>query len=455
MATKVIDDRAEALRASFRGTVILPSDATYDDARLTFNGMIDRRPRVIARPAGVSDVVTAVRYARDAGLAIAVRGGGHNVAGHATCDDDLLIDFRAMKGVRVDPGRKTVRAEAGCSWIDFDPECQAYGLATTGGTVGSTGIAGLTLGGGIGHLMGSYGLTCDNLLSVDLVTTDGRIVIASEQENRELFWGLRGGGGNFGIVTSFEYQLHDVGQLYGGFAVYPFGAARDALRLFRELTSGAPDELGLSYVLLTVPDTTEKVALISACWNGALGDGEQATAALRSLPAAQVDLGPKSYAQIQAIFAEIPFGLRNYWKGTFVPRLPDEAVELTIEHFARVPSTRSAVLIEAPHGAASRVPSDAMAYNQRDARYNLSAFSIWEDAADDARQIEWARAYAAGLTPFAGASASYFNYLGHDEPSERVRAAFGSEKFERLVALKRAYDPDNVLRYNQNIPPNA
>jgi len=381
-----------------------------------------------------------------------VRGGGHNVAGHATCDGGVLIDFTLMKGTLVDPVGRTVRADAGCSWIDLDPACQTHGLATTGGTVGSTGIAGLTLGGGIGHLMGSYGLTCDNLLSVELVTVDGRRLVASEDENPDLFWGLRGGGGNFGIVTSLTYRLHQVDELFGGFVFYPWSQARAALELFREMTAAAPDELGLSFVTLTSPDSGEKLAMIAACYNGPVPDGTRTLAPLERLPAAHVDIGVKSYAQIQAIFAEIPFGLRHYWKGTFLSDMPDGAIESTVDRFAEVPSPLSVILIEAPHGAASRVPDAAMAYNQRRARYNLSAFSIWSDAADDERQVAWARSYAAELVPFAGANGAYVNYLGHDEPVDRLRAAFGPDKFDRLVQLKRDYDPGNVLRFNQNIP---
>jgi FAD/FMN-containing dehydrogenase len=446
---------ATVLRDALRGTLILPADPGYDDARRTFNGMIDKNPIAIVRPAGVSDVLKAVAFARDAGLPIAVRGGGHNVAGHATCDDGLLIDFRLMKSARVDASQRRVRAEAGCSWLEFDTECQAYGLATTGGTVGSTGISGLTLGGGIGHLMGSYGLTCDNLVSADVVTVDGRVVVASEDENRELFWGLRGGGGNFGIVTSLEYKLHPVEMLYGGFVLYPWSSARAALEMYRGMTSTGPDELGLSFVFLTSPETGEKLALISACYNGDVESGEAATAPLHGLEAMHIDLGPKSYAQIQGIFAEIPFGLRHYWKGSFLPAMPDEVIEATVRSFDDVPSALSVILIEAPHGAASRVPDDAMAYSQRGASYNLSAFSIWPDEADDSRQVAWARSYASELMPFAGSAGAYVNYLGHDELSDRLRAAFGAEKFDRLVRLKRTFDPENVLRFNQNIAPDA
>lgn len=443
---------AATLRDSLRGVLMLPDDPGYDEARRTFNGMIDRYPAAIVRPVDTDDVLRAVAFATEAGLPIAVRGGGHNVAGHATCDDGVLIDFTLMKRAQVDPVGRTVRADAGCSWIDFDPACQAHGLATTGGTVGSTGIAGLTLGGGIGHLMGSYGLTLDNLLSVELVTVDGRLLVASERENPELFWGLRGGGGNFGIVTSLEYRLHPVEELVGGFVFYPWSQARAALELYREMTSTAPDELGLSFVMLTSPESGEKLAMISACYNGRTEDGTRILAQLESLPTSHIDLGVKSYAQIQAIFAEIPFGLRHYWKGTFLPGMPDGAIGSTVERFAEVPSPLSVILIEAPHGAASRVPDAAMAYNQRSARYNLSAFSIWPDAADDDRQIAWARSYASDLLPFAGGNGAYVNYLGHDEPVERLRAAFGPDKFDRLVRLKREYDPGNVLRFNQNIP---
>jgi FAD/FMN-containing dehydrogenase len=447
--------RVSALRDELRGVLLLPDDPGYDEARRTFNGMIDRHPRAIVRPAGVSDVLKAVGFARESGLPIAVRGGGHNVAGHATCDDGVLIDFRLMKSVRVDAAQQRVRAEAGCSWIDFDPECQAYGMATTGGTVGSTGIAGLTLGGGIGHLMGSYGLTCDNLVSADVVTVDGRILVASDEENQELFWGLRGGGGNFGIVTSLEYRLYPVGTLYGGLVLYPWASARAALALYRDLTAAAPDELGLSFVLLTSPDTGEKLAMIAACYNGDAKAAETILAPLRGLEPTHVDLGLKTYAQIQGIFAEIPFGLRHYWKGTFLPAMEDAAIASTIDRFGEVPSPLSVILIEAPHGAASRVPDDAMAYSQRGARYNLSAFSIWDDESDDARQIAWARSYAVDLLPLAGPSGAYVNYMGHDEPTDRLRTAFGDDKFQRLVRLKQAFDPDNLLRFNQNIPPDA
>ena len=443
------------LRQALRGVVLLPDDEGYDDARRTFNGMIDRYPSLIVRPAGVSDVLTAVAFARDLNIPIAVRGGGHNVAGHATCDGGLVIDFREMTGIRVDPKRRTVRAEAGASWIAFDRECQVYGLATTGGTVGSTGIAGLTLGGGIGHLMGSYGLTCDNLLSVDLVTMDGRVLVASEEENQELFWGLRGGGGNFGIVTSFEYRLHPVTDLYGGYAFYPWASARAALELYRTLTGTAPDELGLSFVLLTSPDNGEKLAMISACYNG---DAEAGEALLRSAATPRPTARRPWTQDLRADPGDLcrdPVRIAPLLEGDLPAGDGRRGDRLTIDRFENVPSPMSVVLIEAPHGAASRVPEDAMAYGQRTARYNLSAFSIWTDPADDDRQTGWARAYAAELLPLAGPNGAYVNYLGHDEPIERLRAAYGPEKFERLLRLKVEYDPDNVLRFNQNIPPNG
>jgi FAD/FMN-containing dehydrogenase len=444
----------DRLREGVRGRVLERGEPGYEDARVIFNGMIDRRPVVIVQCAEERDVANAVRFARDRDLVIAVRGGGHNVAGHALCDDGLMIDLSPMRGVDVDPSSRTARAQPGCSWLDFDGAVFAHGFATTGGTVGSTGIAGLTLGGGLGHLMGRYGLTCDNLLSARVVTAAGDVVVAGDDGDRELLWGLRGGGGNFGVVTEFEYRVHPVGPLYGGLVLYPWEAARDALALYREVTLAAPDELGCNFVLLTEPDSGTKLAGISAVFDGPLAEGEAQTAALlTSLPLAGGGLGPITYLDAQAIFAEIPFGLRNYWKGHFLPAMDDETVDFTVEHFASVPSTHTAVLIEAPHGEAARVPNESAAYNQRSARFNASALSIWETADDDGPNIGWARSYAEFLEPKTHGQAVYFNYLGHDEPLERVRAAFGAEKFDRLRALKGRLDPTNAFRLNQNIPP--
>jgi FAD/FMN-containing dehydrogenase len=439
------------LRANVRGVVIEPGQDGFDSARRVFNGMIDRTPAVVVRPAGASDVMRAIEFAAAADLPIAVRGGGHNVAGHGTCDGGLLIDFSAMRSVRVDLARRTARAEPGCTWTDFDLETTAHGLATTGGTVGSTGIAGLTLGGGLGFLMGSYGLTCDNVLSADVVTADGSLVSASEEENRDLFWAIRGGGGNFGAITSFEYRVHPVGPLLAGLVLYPVDQAVAALKTFRDVVAAAPDELSCAYVLLTIPDGPP-AAGIAACYNGALEDGEAAVRPFRELSLIDDGIRPMSYLEVQRIFAEIPFGLQNYWKGHFVVDFPDALVESVVDVFGRVTSSHSAVLIEAPHGAASRVEPNATAYGQRDARYNVSALSIWEDENESEPHVAWAREFAAAVR-LHSTGAGYVNYLGDDSAPADVVAAYGADRYRRLTEVKRRYDPENRFRFNQNIPP--
>jgi FAD/FMN-containing dehydrogenase len=441
----------ERLRSQVRGQVLRPSDPGFDEARVIFNGMIDRTPGLIVRCAETSDVVRALEHGREREMTISVRGGGHNVAGHALCEGGLMIDLSLMRRIDVDRSRGTARAQPGCSWTDFDAATVAAGLATTGGTVGSTGIAGLTLGGGIGHLMGSYGLTCDNLLGAEVVTADGTVLRANAEEEPELLWGLRGGGGNFGIVTEFEYRMHELGPLFGGIVLYPLDQAARAMRLYRDRTMDAPDELTCSCVFLTDPESGAKLAGISAVYNGSLEAGERATRPLReTLPVVLDGLRPMTYIEVQSIFAETPFGLRNYWKGEFMPGLEDDVIDFTVEHFGRVPSGHTVILIEAPHGEVSRTPADSAAFGPRAARYNMSALAIWEAADDDARNVAWAREYASYLEPRA--VAGYINYLGPDESIDRVRAAFGAEKFERLVALKRRYDPTNLFRLNQNIP---
>ncbi|MGH2428586.1 MAG: FAD-binding oxidoreductase [Candidatus Limnocylindria bacterium] len=440
-----------SLSEELRGPLVLPGSDGYEAARLVFNGMIDRRPELIAQCRGASDVKAVIDYARAHDLPVAVRGGGHNVAGHGTCDGGVLIDFSGMRTVRVDAHSNTVRADPGCNWVDFDVENAVHGLATTGGTVGSTGIAGLTLGGGLGFLMGSYGLTCDNLVSADLVTASGEVLTVSERDNADLFWGIRGGGGNFGVATSFEYQLHPVGTLLAGLVLYAEDVARQALELFREVCSTAPDELSCAFVMLTLPDGP-KVAAIAACYNGPIPDGERLVEPLRTLgPPVDDGIRPMRYPEVQRIFAEIPFGLHNYWKGHFLREMTDDVVSATMEAFDTMTSEHSAILIEAPHGAVGRVLADATAFGQRDARFNASALAIWEPSEDPDRHVEWSRTYADAIAPFA--SGGYFNYLGHDASADDVAAAFGQERFKRLVNLKTKYDPTNMFRFNQNIRP--
>jgi FAD/FMN-containing dehydrogenase len=448
------DDRLRSLGDGLRGELLLPGSDAYDLARRVFNGSIDRHPAAVVRCRGTSDVQRAVSYARERSLPVAVRGGGHNVAGHGTCDGGLLIDFSLMRSAHVDVASQTARADPGCTWTDFDSETSAHGSATTGGTVGSTGIAGLTLGGGLGFLMGRHGLTCDNLVSVDLVTADATAITVSEQDRPDLFWGIRGGGGNFGVVTSFEYRLHRVESLLAGLVIYPMSHARAALELFRDVCSTAPDELTCAFAMITLPDGGPPVAAIAACFDGPVDQGEGLLAPLRRLgPPVDDGIRPMRYPEVQRIFAEIPFGLENYWKGAFLRDMTDEVISATIDAFAAVTSDHSAILIEAPHGAVRRVPDDATAFGQRQARYNASALAIWEGPADRDRHVDWARGYADALAP--SATGGYVNYLGDDASSTDVAEAYGRSRYERLVALKDEYDPTNMFRFNQNVLPTA
>ena len=356
-----------------------------------------------------------------------------------------------MRTARVDVESQTVRADPGCNWVDFDTETVTHGLATTGGTVGSTGIAGLTLGGGVGFLMGSYGLTADNLISADVVTADGTFLTVNERSNPELFWGLRGGGGNFGVVTSFEYRLHPIGTLLAGLVLYSADKPREALGLFREVCMDAPDELTCAFAMLTLPDGP-KVAAIAACYNGPFADGERLVEPLRRLgPPVDDGIRPMRYTEVQRIFAEIPFGLHNYWKGHFIREMTDDVADATVEAFETMTSEHSAILIEAPHGAVRRVPAHASAFGQRDARFNASALAIWEPFDEADRHIQWSRTYADAIAPFG--TGGYVNYLGDDASEDDVAAAYGEDRFRRLVALKTEYDPENTFRFNQNIKP--
>jgi FAD/FMN-containing dehydrogenase len=449
----VHEEAVTSLSDELRGPLLVPGTEPYEAARRVFNGMIDRRPALIAQCLGASDVKAAVDYARAHDLPVAVRGGGHNVAGHGTAEGAMLIDFSRMRTARVDVDARTVRADPGCTWTDFDTETVTHGLATTGGTVGSTGIGGLTLGGGLGFLMGSHGLTCDNLVSADLVTADGALLTVSEHSNPDLFWGIRGGGGNFGVVTSFEYRLHPVDTLLAGLVVYPTAKAREALELFRAVTMEAPDELSCAFAMITLPDGP-RVAAIAACFNGPIPDGERLVAPLRRLgPPVDDGIGPMRYTEVQRTFAEIPFGLHNYWKGHFIGEMPDDVIDATMEAFETITSDHTAILIEAPHGAARSVAPDATAFGQRDARYNVSGLAIWEPTEEPGRHIAWTRSLADAIAPFA--TGGYVNYLGEDASADDVRAAYGAERFKRLVDLKTKYDPANMLRFNQNIQPAA
>jgi FAD/FMN-containing dehydrogenase len=434
--------------------VLDPAHADFDTGRSTFNGMIDRQPAYIVRCSSVDDVRGAVRFAREKGLPISVRGGGHGIAGLCVGDGAVVVDLVGLRDVEVDPDTKTAVAGGGATWEEYDAATQVFGLASTGGTFTDTGIAGLTLGGGLGHLQGKLGLAVDNLIGAHVVTADSEVVKASEDENADLFWALRGGGGNFGVVTHFVYRLHPVAELFGGMIAFSPDDARSVLRVARDLAAEAPDELVILSILGTEATSGMEVNVVSACYQGSAGDGERLVAPLRAAATPLIDfLRPLSYAEMQATFPLMPFGLRHYWKGHFLTRFPDEGIDESVDRFnARPKPSMSTLLFEFIHGAPTRVPSDSMAFNHRNARQNVSALGIWEDPAQDADQIAWARAYAAMLEPYSTGT-TYVNYMTEDEPSDRVRAAYGEAKFARLRDIKKRYDPDNVFRFNQNIPP--
>ena len=447
------DASVEELRKGLRGPLLQPGDAGYDAARTIDNAMIDRRPALIARCAGVADVLAAVRFARQHKVLVSVRAGGHNVAGNAVCDGGLMIDVSGMKGIQVDPGARTVRAQAGVTWGDLDAETQAFGLATTGGVISTTGIAGLTLGGGVGWLNGRFGLACDNLISADVVTAEGQLVRASEQENADLFWGLRGGGGNFGIVTSFEFRLHQVGPtLLSGPVFHPAARARDVLRFYREFSASEPDELTTYAGLLTGPDGAPLVGLVP-CYSGPIEQGEKVLERLRKFGPPAVDMvGAMPYVAVQRMFNDaFPPGRYNYWKSSLTPEISDQLIDALVEHMARVPSPHSAVMLEHYHGGYSRPAPTATAYSHRRPTYDVVIIANWASPADNERNTQWARSLFAAVQPQVS-KAAYVNFLDQDEGADRIRAAYG-DNYEKLVALKRKYDPTNFFKMNQNIRP--
>jgi FAD/FMN-containing dehydrogenase len=455
MPTELARDPVQELRTDLRGAVLAQEDAAYDSARRLWNHMIDRRPSVIAQCAGVTDVVRAIAFAQEYELPIAVRGGGHGVAGRATCDDGLVVDMSAMKGIRVDAAGRTVRAQAGALWGELDRETQLFGLATTGGAVSTTGIAGLTLAGGFGWLMRTHGMVVDNLLSVDLVTADGRCLTVSADEHPDLFWGVRGAGANFGVVTSFEYRLHPVGPvLLGGMVLHPLAHAAAGLRFYREFTAGAPDELTTYAVLLTTPDGMPMLALV-AVYAGGVEEGERLLAPLRSFGPPAVDLIDRApYTTHQTIFdAAFPAGRHYYERSAFLDALDDASIEAMVGLFEQVPSPHSGILIEHHGGAVRRVAEDATAFRHRGPEYLMTAPSGWEDPAETDLNVAWSRAVVDALSP-ASTGTYYANYQADVDSEDHVRAAWGANH-ERLAALKRVYDPANVFRLNHNVRPAA
>ncbi len=445
-------DELAAFRRRFSGALVRPGENGYDAARAVWNGMIDRRPAFIAYCADRRDVIEAVAFARTTGILTAIRSGGHNIAGSSLCDGGLVIDLSRMNRVTVDPERRTARAEGGALLADLDAATQPHGLATTTGVNSDTGLIGLTLGGGIGRLGRKHGLSCDNMLWAEIVTADGQVLNASEHENADLFWGLRGGGGNFGIVTAITYRLHPLGpKVLAGSLVYEWKQVRDALRLHAEFSIAAPDSLCLDAALITLPDGNCGFS-ISACYAGPMDEGERVLRPLRGALTTVADrIGPVSYVQLQkAGDASFPRGHRFYWKAQFLSEITEGAADALIDRFPSVPSANSFFVFQQVGGAIARVPAGATAYSNRRAAYDSFPVSIWTDPAADEANIAWARDMYAALRPFA-MDGVYVNNLG-DEGDDRVKSAYG-ENYNRLVMLKRKFDPDNLFRLNQNIRP--
>ena len=456
MNTVLEEAAVTAFEQSLRGPLLRPGEDGYDAARQVFNGMIDRHPALIARCAGVADVINCVNFARAHQLLVAVRGGGHSVAGHAVCEGGLVIDLSHLKGIRIDPLRRTARAEPGLTWGEFDHETQAFGLATTGGQISTTGIAGLTLGGGWGYLARTYGLAADNLLSIDLVTANGQLLTASATEHADLFWGLRGGGGNFGVVTSFEYQLHQVGPVLAGIIIHPFENAKAVLTFYRKFTHAAPDELASGVVLMSMPDGLPVVGIV-VCYHGPIERGERLLQPLRSFGSPLIDeIGPMSYTMAQKLIDDFyPPGLQEYWKSSFLTEISDAAVDTMLSWSANRPSPLCHVVLEHTlGGAVSRIDRNATAFDHRDVQYSFLSLGVCAAPAEAETCARWARELWEAMQPYL-TDRVYVNYLGQeaDEGIERVKAAYGSEKYDRLVALKNTYDPTNLFRLNQNIEP--
>jgi FAD/FMN-containing dehydrogenase/pimeloyl-ACP methyl ester carboxylesterase len=450
--------------AGFRGEIVGRSDARYDELRRVFNGLIDRRPALIARCTDAPDVSAAVNFAREAGLPVSVYGGGHNVTGNAVCDDGVTIDLRPMKAIEIDRAARTCRAQAGLTWGELDAATQEHGLAVTGGRMSTTGLGGLVLGGGSGWIERKCGYSVDNLLSVETVTADGRILTASETENADLFWGTRGGGGNFGVVTSFEFRLHPIGPtVLGGMLMYPAPMAAAVLRNFDEVMAEAPDEIGAGVVLLTAPPEEfvpepvrgQPVVGMVVCYAGPLDEAEEALRPLREFGPPAIDMvEPMPYTGVQQLIdPSFPAGLRNYWTGDFLTGLPDEAIEVLCRFHLTKPSPLTGIIVFPGGGALARVPDGTMAIGQRQAPYNIHITSLWPNPADDDVNIAWTRELGASMKPFTTGRV-YVNFIG-DEGQARVIASFGQEGYARLQALKDRYDPDNLFRSNQNIKPNG
>jgi FAD/FMN-containing dehydrogenase len=452
-----LSSRVAELSSQFSGRLLLPDNPAWDAARRVHNGFVDKRPALVAQCRGSADVAMAVRLAREAGLAIAVRGGGHNVGGRSTIDDGLLIDLSPMQYVYVDSTARKARAAGGTLWGQLNRETQVHGLATTGGVVSSTGVGGLTLGGGLGWLMPKHGMALDNVLEVEMVLADGSVVRASAEEHPDLFWAARGGGGNFGVASSFEFRLHEVGPMVnGGLVAWPVERARDVLRMYREMTHEATDDLMLVAALITGPDAATKLVAIAAGHFGDNATAERTLGRIKSFGQPAMDaMGPIPYAGLNAMLdASYPAGARNYWKSHFCEEMADGAIDAIVDAFMRCPSPLGQIVIEHFHGAATRVPPTETAYALRSSGFNVLVLSQWTDAAGDASGQAWARASYESLAPFVGEK-RYLNYLDHDDVGDGALAAAYGPNLRRLQAIKHKYDPDNAFRQNVNIPPRA
>lgn len=462
---KIDKSALQAFAGKLQGQLILPDDREYEQARKVWNGMIDRHPAIIARCETVSDVVASVNFARNHDLLIAVRGGGHNVAGHATNDGGIVIDLSPMKAIEVDPEQRVVHAQPGVNWGALDRATQVYGLATPGGEVSVTGIAGLTLGGGMGYLRRKYGLSADNLIAVEMVTPNGEVITADDSHNSELMWGLRGGGGNFGVVTKFTYKLHEVGpQITGATVFYPLGTARELLSQWHAFTQTAPDEISSAFMIWTIPEAPEffpeplhgqQVCIIDAPYAGDIKVGARIVKPLRELGDPLLDLsGTQSYLEMQSAFDTLaPAHVqRYYWKSLNARALTDELIDRIIAHGRTRSSSQTLIVIRHLGGAMGRIPAEATAFGDRSAHYNISLDSIWVDPADDERNIAWTRTVWEDLRHYSDGGV-YLNFPGlHEEGEALIHAQFG-KNYERLARLKKEYDPTNLFRLNQNIKP--
>ncbi len=450
----------DQLREQVHGAVIAPEDGGYEQARRVYNAMIDRRPRVVVQCADADDVVAAVNFARENELAVAIRGGGHSVPGFGTGDDAVVVDLSPMRAVQVDPAKRTARAQGGATWGDFNDATHAHGLATTGGIISTTGVGGLTLGGGIGYLTRGFGLSCDNLLSAEVVTADGRRLVASQSENADLFWALRGGGGNFGVVTSLEFRLHPVKDIYGGPMFFELKDAANVLRFYREFIADAPEQFGgfpawqIAPPLPFIPEDRhgEPFLAFVACWAGPIEEGERVLKPLHDIAAVVAEhVGQMPYPALNSAFdGLVPPGLQHYWKANFVGELSDEAIAAHLAHGPKVPVVNSTVHIYPINGAAHRVAPDATAFAYRDATFATVIAGMWPEPAHNEANIKWVRDYYDATAPLSE-SGGYINFMAGDD-QDRIKANYKGN-YDRLVEVKRAYDPDNLFHLNQNIRP--